>query len=99
MNAPLYVSDPLPGFYRRRLVKGGPWVPARIFYSGDGLLLCEVNGISADPLDAWTWLAGHPISEDEFRWRTETMKWASGTNAPEATPSEPIDLMTTPIPF
>lgn len=64
------------GWYKRRRVKNGPWVPARIFVERDicpetGELLApetlriEVEGLDAgDPLDHWTYLV--PISHAEF---------------------------------
>lgn len=64
------------GWYKRRFVKNGPWVPARIYVrreidpeTGDLTapeeLAIEVEGIDGgDPLDHWTYLI--PISKSEF---------------------------------
>ena len=73
---PIHDGDPQCGFYKRRLVRGGPWVPARIFVERDvdprtGELTCdevlriEVEGLDAgDPADHWTYLT--PISREAF---------------------------------
>jgi hypothetical protein len=69
------INDPQCGWYRRRLVKGGPYVPARIWIvrevcpeTGellcDETLACEVNGLRRDPVAQWTFL--QPISRQEY---------------------------------
>ena len=74
---PIHEDDPQPGFYKRRLVRGGPWVPAAIWVveperdeagdlMSDEIWCCQVNGISVDVYDQWTWLAGHPITREEY---------------------------------
>jgi hypothetical protein len=73
----IVADDPQCGWFRRRLVKNGPWVPARVFYDqpinpetgeleGDEVLICEVAGERRNPADEWTWLANHPISQEEY---------------------------------
>lgn len=70
-------SDGLPecGWYRTRLVRGGPWVPVRIFIIRDidpdsGELTgperygCECDGESRSAERLWTYLT--PISKAEF---------------------------------
>lgn len=74
---PVDRHDGLPeaGFYRMRKVKGGPFVPVRIWIEAEmdpvtGDLIAperfraEVEGLPADPEGIWTYL--HPISRDEF---------------------------------
>lgn len=75
-NPPRHESWPEVGWYKRRWVKGGPWVPARIYVTREidpetGELACdeelriEIEGIDAgDPRDHWTYLV--PISKREF---------------------------------
>lgn len=60
----------------------GPYIPARIWMrpgevdNETGELLsdeewfCEIDGKRANPWKKWTWLASHPITEDEFKWLT-----------------------------
>lgn len=69
-------GDPQCGWYKRKLVKGGPWVPVRIYLVREidhetGELTCdeeyqiEVEGIpSDDPEGQWSYLT--PISKEEF---------------------------------
>lgn len=69
--------DGLPecGWFKRRMVRGGPWVAARIWCERDidpetleltapEVLRCEVAGEYVDPALHWTHLT--PISHDEF---------------------------------
>lgn len=41
MTDPIRENDPKPGFYRRRLVRGGPWVPARIWIEPAERVPCD----------------------------------------------------------
>lgn len=76
MMPPIYENEPKPGWYMRRVVKEGPYVPARIWLEtevgDDGellapeRLLCEVDGKLANVASQWTWLASRPISEDRY---------------------------------
>lgn len=106
------VGEPQPGWFKRRLIKGGVFVPARIWLEqeideitgelmADERLLCEVAGERRDPDEEWTWLAGHPISEAEFDYMTATRSWAAwhAPNAPEANPRRALNHLTTPIRF
>lgn len=72
-TAPPPINEmPQCGFYQRRLVKGGPFVPAKIWLNqvvnvyGELIepeeLLCAVNGKLCNPVDQWGYLAGNPIS-------------------------------------
>jgi DNA polymerase-1 len=97
-------EDPQCGFYRRRLVRGGPWVVARIWRepevdfmtgkpTGLDVLQCELGGERRDPVIEWLKLCSHPIEEAEFRYRAATADWAKkhAPHEPEAKPSEKID--------
>ncbi len=84
-------EDPQAGWFKRRLIKNGPWVPARIWLDQeveDGELLapervlCEVDGQRRDALDQWLWLCQEPISEREFIYLTRLRAWQR-VNAPE----------------
>ena len=105
-------DEPQCGFFKRRLVKGGAWVPARIWLDAEvdpetGELLtderyqCEVNGQYADPFDAWPWLCAHPISEAEYRYM-EALREHARMNEPDhpaADPRKPINHLKTPLHF
>lgn len=108
---PAITEDPQCGWYARRLVKGGPLVPARIWLEqdvneatgelhSDEMLRCDVAGRAEDPFEAWTWLARHPISEGDFNYLTEDSYWAAwhAPDDPVANPRQPIDFLTAPIP-
>lgn len=108
---PIHNDEPQPGFFKRRLVKGGVFVPARIYWEqeigDDGelvdqpVLRCEIDGMPADALDQWSYLAGSPISETEHRYLTARDAWATWF-APDdfaARPRERIDPLKTPILF
>jgi len=74
-NPPRHEGLPECGWYRTRLVKGGPWVPVRIWceqevdpqtgeLTAPEVLRCEVDGMLRDPARAWTFL--RPITRAEF---------------------------------
>ena len=105
-------NDPQPGFYKTRLVKKGPWVPARIYWQGerdeetgelieDERLFCEIDGRPADPFDRWTYLCGNPITEAEFNLMTADAAWCreNAPTDPKATPLSPINIREMPAPF
>ncbi len=73
----IHEDEPHPGFYKRRLFSRGPWIPASIRVVqqidpetgeliGDERMTCEVVGEQRDVLEEWTYLAGHPISPEEY---------------------------------
>lgn len=107
-----HADDPQCGWFKRKLVKGGVFVPARIWMYqpicaetgeliGDEALQCEVNGRYADPLDAWSWLCGNPIAEQEFRYLSARIDYAAQYEPadPFAAPGTAIDLNRTPLHF
>lgn len=96
-NPPIHLNDPQAGFFVRRLVRGGPWVPCRIWLEqeidedtgeliSEPVFRCLINGKPADASDQWSWLAGHPITEKQFRAMTGT------SDAPAAVRSEEAAL-------
>lgn len=104
-------NSPQCGWYKRRMIRGGPHVAAEIWMEqpvdeggqliGDERLCCEIDGKPADPVDQWTFLAGRPISEKDFRHLRTLTAWTR-VNAPEeplANPNEPVDHLKTPIPY
>jgi hypothetical protein len=74
-SEPVDVSRPAPGYYRTRLRRGGPWVPAIIWWSpardpetGAKLdrpdtMLCIRNGEEVSPYDVWPM---RKIEHDEY---------------------------------
>ena len=75
----LYTDKPVAGFYKRRLVKGGPWVGVELKLAPSAdpsdpsnemdrsprwqALVC---GVEADPYETWISCCSHPISKDEY---------------------------------
>ena len=74
-NPPTHDGFPECGWFKARLVKGGPFVAARIWLEREidpmtGELAapeeyrCEIDGMPRDPDRAWTYLT--PISREEY---------------------------------
>lgn len=104
-------EEPRCGFFKRRLVKGGPFVPAKIWLDAeidattgellaDEALLCEVNGAYADAESEWPWLCGNSITEAEFNYLTARNAYAAwySPDEPAANPRQPVDWLKTPTP-
>lgn len=100
-------QDPQLGYFKRRLVRGGPYVSARLYYErwiddetgellSDEKLICEVNGEFADPHEQWPWLCAMPISEAEFNYLEAVRRhvgWHE-PDQPQANPRKAIDWTT-----
>ena len=105
MNTP-QIDIPEIGWFRLRLVCGGPWVAARIYWSvakdpvtGEQLdrspvMLGEIMGKPISPIELWPRVAGHRITEQEYQYLMHVKAWADAHDptAPEATPDKRIDL-------
>lgn len=102
--------DPQDGFFKSRLVKGGPWVPARIWRdeeldfitgqpTGFDIVKCEVNGKARNPLREWLYLARMPITKADFDHRVALSSWAKNydPNSSEANPGKAIDWNKEPL--
>lgn len=75
---PVEIHDGLPecGWFKVRMVKDGPFVPASISIkreideigqlASDETLFCEINGQTRDPAREWIWLSKNPISRREY---------------------------------
>ncbi len=80
-NPPRHDGLPECGWFKRRMVKSGPWVPVRIYLdrdidpstaelTRDEVLCIEVEGLDGgDPVDHWSYLT--PISRAEFDHLTD----------------------------
>lgn len=110
-DAPRSIDKPEPGYFRLRLVRRGPWVPARIWLdhptdplTGGPLdrsvkLLAEIDGKPADIWKVWHW--GRPIHVTEYNYLRGVTEWAlvHGQDAPEANPGVAVDLNNAPTLF
>ena len=106
MADPIDLNEPQEGYYRRRLVRGGPWVAARIWWvrgdidqetshqMSDDVLRCVVNGRRRDPYREWLWLAKEPITEAEYNFLVDDAAHARAhrPDDPKGKPDAPIDL-------
>lgn len=95
---PVHDGDAQPGFYRRRLVRGGPFVPVAIWHDGDKMVAL-VDGKPADPVDIWTWVCQAPITEQAYHRAMGGGGWADEPRAPDAPasgnmPSDPHEALT-----
>lgn len=74
-RAPRLEDEPQPGFYKRRFVRGGPFVPVEIFLeqvtdpetgelAEDERLRALVNGERRDPVSVWPYCRA--ITVDEY---------------------------------
>ncbi len=100
------LAPPEPGLFFVRLVRKGPWVPARIIFEG-GLWRAEINGLAdgaptPDYLDHRAvmriWESGRAATEPEFDHALALKAWAEkhAPTHPAANPRKPIDLTTIP---
>lgn len=92
-----------PGFYRSRLVRGGPWVPHRIM-EADGYWLLLRNGVptSAAAMSSYHDVPGmermiyaRAITEGEYAALLAAAASAADGH-PLADPSAPVDLRRAP---
>ena len=98
-------DDPQSGFYKTKLAKGAPWVPARIYRepeqgedgkdTGRDLIYCTVDGKPRDPAAMWVRLSMYPISEEDFNFMRDDSAHAKAyrPDDPKANPSRPINLV------
>lgn len=74
-NPPHHESEVHCGWYKTKEVKGGPWIPAKIYISRETcpetgelttpeIFRLDVDGIEHDPYERWTYL--RPISLEEY---------------------------------
>lgn len=107
---PEVTQDPQVGWFKRRLVKAGPFVPARIWMFqptedgelvGDETFQCEVNGKFADAEDQWLWLCQNPITEGEYNYMMAMSDHAvrNEPDHPAANPNAAINNLTSPLHF
>lgn len=105
MSENLDLNTPVVGYYKRRLVRGGPWVAARIWQEGgerdeagdllsDERLLCEIDGQPRDALEQWPYLADSRIDHAEYLYLLADSQHAKAhrVDDPKATPTAPVDF-------
>lgn len=93
------------------MVRHGPYVAARIWLhqvtdeSGELIeqerLRCEIDGQERDPEREWSYLAGRPIAEAEYRYMRDKAAWADA-NDPAMSVAQPyraVNWLTAALPF
>lgn len=99
------VDSPREGYYRTRMVRGGPFVPVHIWYGPPhdpetGEIMDRSprwnalrNGDPCDAAEVWNWCCAHPINETEYHYLLRLKEWAvqHAPNEPEANPVQTID--------
>lgn len=89
---PIHDGEPHVGWFKVRMVKGGPFVPARIWVEreicpntgeleGDERLFLEVEGERLNLMRHWVWLSKNPISKAEFDHLFELRSTIDGMSA------------------
>lgn len=81
------IDQPRPGFFCRRLVRGGWTVPGRICFE-NGLWYAIINGQEfpghEDPVEAhgvmWLWQGAIEIDEANYRWLEDTRTYYEKTD-------------------
>jgi hypothetical protein len=102
-NPERHEGEPQCGFYRMRMVRGGPWVPVRIYVdrtidpetgelTSREIMRMEVAGEpGGDPARRWSYLT--PISRPEYARLIEARKTDPTMRATHA----PVDLTSSPV--
>lgn len=103
-------AEPQSGWYRRRLIKDGPWVPARIWRQQDTdfmtdrpsdnfTMMCAVGDTVRKAVDQWNWLLNNPIPKAEYDYMMMRRDWAKrwAPTEPEANEESPVDWLKVPI--
>lgn len=110
-DAPPIHETPECGWFRRKLIRHGPWVGGRISMVQDicqvtGELLadeyleCVVNGRERDPQKEWLSLCKHPISESEYLYMVDLADYARehAPKEPIASPNRRVNWLDVPMP-
>lgn len=85
---PVHDGHPQPGFYRRRKVKDGPWLPVAIWQDDETMACAVGRDMTADDVNAtWIACAKHPVPEANYRAAVETGQWPDETPAEASTRS------------
>lgn len=63
----LWRDDPMPGFYRRKLGKGGGWQPVAVWMDQSGALRCLDGAREVEPWRYWDRYSHEPTTEADYR--------------------------------
>ena len=92
---PVHESNPQCGFYKRRLVKDGEWLPIAFWRNKDDQIVCCFEGKLVDPLEHWTFAAKYPVSEASYRHYIRNGHWPDDVaQSPRSNmPSDPFEAL------
>jgi len=88
-------SNPQCGFYKRRLVKDGEWLPIAFWRNKDDRIVCCFGGKLVDPVEHWTFAAKYPVSEAAYRHYIQKGHWPDDSpDVPRSNmPSDPFEAL------
>lgn len=99
-------DHPETGFYRVRLIKGGPWVCVSIAHTASQpdrspMWVAKRGTEYVDIWDVWPGCSGQPITEAEYNYLLKDHLWSvdSAPESPQANPRAKIDLHREPTVF
>ena len=105
---PTHMDDPQCGYFKTKLVRFGPYVPARIWLeqqvdeggelAGEPVMRCHINGKRQEAKDRWPWLAGRPIPVAEYNAMMDR-DFEQKTDDPAPDPMKPLDWSSKKPPF
>lgn len=64
---PPFLDDPQAGFYRRKLGKGGGWLPVAIWRQDDGQLVALDGDKLTEAWRVWGWCSSNATTEQAYR--------------------------------
>ena len=101
-------DEPAAGFYKIKIIRGGPWLGVRIWYDDDPrdpdfpdipldrahIWRAERDGREVDVSAVWPFAANHPIDAAEYAYLLGDAAHARAHRPfdPEANPGEAVDL-------
>jgi len=72
---PVHDEPCRPGFWRKRVSRGGAFVPVAVWVEG-GSLVAIVDGRQTEPDGSlWSYICRYPVTEEAYRQRVETGRW------------------------
>jgi hypothetical protein len=84
----VHEGDPQPGFYRKRISRGGAFVPVAI-WEHEGSIVALVDVKQTDAAELWSYVCQYPITEQQYHDRIETGKWHDESDAVTASLAPP----------
>ena len=92
---PVHEAKPQCGFYKRRLVKDGEWLPIAFWRNKDEKIVCCFEDKLVDSLEHWTFAAKYPVSEASYRHYVRNGHWPDDVaqSLPSNMPSDPFEAL------